>query len=507
MNIFEKLYDLVKRRADIEAFLMSDNINLESGKRQAARCLNALKLVRFNNKDFYWDKDKESWVFFYTANQLIDYISSYDFLLTNETINSIRKHWSNIMSAYRINWEKPDNILFFQNGWIDLEEQKTELHLYSETDLETLSALPINFIKTDYPENGLNDFDNDTLWCIDKFMNWCGRGNSEQIDAIYKMIGICATNQKCDYFFNIYGIEGSGKTTLANIILNLVQNYTTTPVARLDERFALIPLIGKTLLYNADANEKEIDAEMLKRLSTEGETFSLEMKGKNEFEETELKLNTLIVSNHILKFSDMNGINRRLVPFAFPFKLNFKHPNFEALTDEEFAKITISKSKYKQEVLSYIMFRAVEMLKEFYKDGKRFYKTEEQLKSLSEINKDNNNFLQWAEEIELFNTATGPLQVIKNNVFRVYNNPVEWFARKNGRFCDKNKLYQNYCDWCETNGNKKKTANNFLKEMKMFFESKGLSVEASKVISINAINERRFWIEGSIIQNEGEENE
>ena len=147
----------------------------------------------------------------------------------------------------------------------------------------------------------------------------------EAIPLLQKMFGyLVSGDTSMQKIFMIIGETRSGKGTLSGVIKNLLgePNYNATTLSRLDSKFSLESMIGKSITVIPDAHvgkksDSQVVVEMLKSISGE-DTQSVERKWKADWTGV-LGTRLLILANRVPKLMDTSqALANRLVVFTTP---------------------------------------------------------------------------------------------------------------------------------------------------------------------------------------------
>ena len=143
----------------------------------------------------------------------------------------------------------------------------------------------------------------------------------DDIDHLQQYIGQCLLNKnRSQTFLLAIGMPGGGKSTLVNIIENLVgrESCTELRLEHMDNRFEVGRLIGKTLLTGKDVDSSFLEglgARKLKAL-TGNDTLTAELKGQNKRIDVIGNFNVIITSNNNLRLKfdgDKDAWRRRII--------------------------------------------------------------------------------------------------------------------------------------------------------------------------------------------------
>ena len=166
----------------------------------------------------------------------------------------------------------------------------------------------------------------------------------EDIDILQKYVGqILLGNNLSQRFLMITGTAGGGKSTLVNVIEQLISrvNCTELRMKEGNNRFETCRYVGKTLLTAKDVSSQFLNhrhAGILKAL-TGGDVLTVEYKGHNNTVDIVGNFNIIIVSNSSLQLkldNDMEAWRRRLLWIKYSGKPQ-KNPiaDFDKILIEE----------------------------------------------------------------------------------------------------------------------------------------------------------------------------
>lgn len=157
----------------------------------------------------------------------------------------------------------------------------------------------------------------------DKFLSQlvCPAMSESDVQLLQYYIGQCLLGVNLSQtFVMLTGTAGGGKSTLVNVIENLIgrHNCTELRLEHMGSRFELQRLVGKTLLTAKDVHSSFLNtsgAFKLKAL-TGNDTMSIEAKGSNDVADIRCAFNAIITSNSTLRIStdgDTQAWKRRML--------------------------------------------------------------------------------------------------------------------------------------------------------------------------------------------------
>ena len=104
-------------------------------------------------------------------------------------------------------------LILFKKVFIDLDLLTTHwLTPYTEDERQILA---FNYLPFDYKDTNMTAN-------AAKFNTWCGKQKEEEANDILKFFGITMTNTQGEFFINLYGVGGSGKSSLLTLARQLV---------------------------------------------------------------------------------------------------------------------------------------------------------------------------------------------------------------------------------------------------------------------------------------------
>ena len=277
----ELLSDYILNNLDIKSIRESDN------------------LFFYENNRYLHDSD---------SNRLDEIIGNltYGISLSETKANKVKKKILNNTKVDRDKMDQKDH-LNLENGILEVNETSYYLKPHSPKYFDT-EKLPVKF----KPEKNCN-----------KFLNFLEEvlPNEEDRKTLQEMTGevLLGRGDKYDKMFLLYGSGSNGKSSLMNIIKNLIgsENTTGIPIESLSqERFKAAKLVDSKLNVDGDLSVDKVDSKMLKKL-TGGDTITVEEKYDRPFE---YKNDTVLtfLTNHIPETEDhSNGFFRRWIIIEF----------------------------------------------------------------------------------------------------------------------------------------------------------------------------------------------
>lgn len=161
------------------------------------------------------------------------------------------------------------------------------------------------------------------------FLNWLKdiQPNPQAQKLLIAFLKVCLVGRNAtqQFFLELTGTGGSGKSTFANLAQALVgaDNIHTTSPDRLEgERFSLLPIVGKKLLVLNDISNYRKDLKILKSL-VGSDQLTAEVKGQNTWINFRFKGCVLVVGEQTLRSNDyQSGLNRRRIQIRFQQKFS-----------------------------------------------------------------------------------------------------------------------------------------------------------------------------------------
>ena len=257
----------------------------------------------------------------------------------------------------------------FRNGILDLHRGKLIDH--SPKLLSTIQ------IPCDYPVNGITS---ECPKVLNDFLTYCLGGDESQIHLLYQFIGVAISNidaSKAKKALFIIGDGDTGKSILRNPIINLVgiENSDSTDLDALNKRFGASSLYQKRIGGCSDMKYKKIqELDIFKQL-TGGDVIQTEFKNQNAFN---MRFTGLLIfcSNRYPVFGgdSQEHVFERMCIMKTVGKV-YKH-DVEYFPGIVYRDSDLLEKLLADDVKQYIIFKAIEALKEFI-DNKYEYSTTE----------------------------------------------------------------------------------------------------------------------------------
>jgi len=448
---------------------------LESDSIGALGMLQQIKYVRFNNIHYFWNTIANDWECFISIDTIDNYIKSIHLETSIKSLNNILKRVNAIIFSglISINWITDERIFYFRNGIVNLNYFEDEEGFFTEMNSKVYSGIPIKYINYDYKPY---EKTSEASIIMHNLLRRLAKGDEKELTTILTMLGVIANNIRIEHFFNFYGVEASGKSTLLDIARQLVSkgDSVSTSLNSLNTRFGLIPLIGKKLLFNGDASKETIDEGILKELTTTGQEFTIEVKGVNIHWFQTLPLNIIIVSNNKLTFKSMEGTSRRYILISFPFGKKYKGEHFSHISDEDFKKVKKIQGNtfnFTKKAMESIIPMILTATRTFLNNNKVWEFSDMTKEALGDALLHNDNILQWWDDYELVERFSN------ETLYR------DWADNKASIYIKTSLLYTSYNQYCVDSGLKAKGKNTFLTGFLKFLSKKGFDAENNKSIN------------------------
>lgn len=366
------------------------------------------------------------------------------------------------------------NWIFFNNGCFDIFTG-----IFKEIEENLLLSIPIlkldfNFINYKYQYNET----------FIKLIKWWTRNNKDNYIFLKQMLGAIFSGYQVEKIFNFYGVEGSGKSLLIQLIEKVIgsEYVANTNITSLVNRFGTLQILRKKLLVETDIQDTdEIEPSMLKKISG-GDTIQFEFKGGG-FLYKKPQTNILISSNNILQFKGtFQGINRRLLIYYFPYSI--KHFDKKKVNNE-FDSIPINELNTIRNFINGDWIFKSEIIEPFITEC---------LKEFHKLFLNNFEFME-TKEMEAKKKES---EIKSNSVFFYYDDKfnLEEFTRDNRKqiyYIKGNFLFEDYTEWAKNSGYRLRGKNKFFHDLKDVIEKQ---TKTKCYINKNVSNEgRQFVIE------------
>lgn len=343
------------------------------------------------------------------------------------------------------------NVIFLLNGCFDIFSGKFKL-----IDNDIINQIPLmimnfNFIETKTKYNDI----------FVRLLKWWTRNNENNYKFLKQMLGAIFSGYQVEKIFNFYGVEGSGKSLLIQLIERVVgpEFVANTNITSLVNRFGTLQILRKKLLVETDIQDTdEIEPSMLKKISG-GDTIQFEFKGGG-FLYKKPQTNILISSNNILQFKGtFQGINRRLLIYYFPYSSkNFDkkkvNGEFDSIPINELNKIREfinGEWLFKNEILEPFVSDCLKEFHRLYLNNFEFIETQEMKDKKRESETKSNSILFYYDDkfsLEDFD---------KDNRKQIY-------------YIKGSMLFDEYADWAKESGYKTRGKNKFFHDLKEIIE-------------------------------------
>ena len=246
----------------------------------------------------------------------------------------------------------------FRNGILDWSTGK--LYNHSPKLLSTIQ------IPCDYPVAGINY---NCPKALNDFLMHCFGGDEEQIHLLYQFIGVAISNidaSKAKKALFIIGENDTGKSVLRDLIISLVgrENSDSTDLDTLNKRFGASSLYQKRIGGCSDMKYKKIhELDIFKQL-TGGDLIQTEFKNQNAFN---MKFTGLLIfcANRFPIFGGdtQEPVFERMCIMKTVGKAY--HHNAKPFPGIVYRDADLLKKLLADEVRQYIVYKAIQALKEF----------------------------------------------------------------------------------------------------------------------------------------------
>lgn len=318
-----------------------------------------------------------------------------------------RVHSADINSA--------DNLICFENGVLNIDTM--ELMPHSPEYLITIQ-IPCNWI---YKSGNLPP----ECPCFTRFLETLTGGDAEMLRLLWEFIGFVISNipgyiPKKALF--LYGPGNTGKSQLLELIKRLIgsENYASTDMRELEERFATAAIWNKRLAGSPDMSAMKVDELKVFKKLTGGDDIPFEFKGKDRFTD-KFRGVLMFCTNELPKFGGDKGdhvYDRMLLC-----------PCNNVIPPEKRDRLLIDRLYAEREG---IVYNAVQALIRLKKNGYSFTEPELCRWEIERYKTENDNVLQFLDECterrEVLEQSGGTW---KSSTGQVYNAYQDW-AKKNG---------------------------------------------------------------------------
>lgn len=252
---------------------------------------------------------------------------------------------------------------------------------------------------------------------VDDFMNRVCEGDVELINLMYEMIGYCLIpTSKYQKSFILYGDGSNGKSTLLDVIIDLLGDYNVSSLSfkELNHGFKLAEITDKLANIGDDISDEYItDSSIFKKLVT-GDEITVEKKHEHPYK-IRNTATLVFATNNLPNMQDKSsGMVRRLCVVPFNAVITKDDPDFDPFIID---KLTTDDAK------SYILNKALDGLQRiFINQGFVTPKSVDEL--MNDYYREINNVIQYLEYRELDDI----LGKISGDA---YNDYVFWCANKN----------------------------------------------------------------------------
>lgn len=213
--------------------------------------------LRYDTKTGIWKSDAETYLAGVITNQYLKKL--YKNNIVKETIQGIK----NILNTDQGFEDTDQNKIVLKNGVYDIETGKFSKSF--DPSLHARVAYPVEYD----PDAKAPIFEDYVKWLL----------SEEELAFLYEWIGyMFYRSYPIQKMLFIYGIGGSGKSTLINVIRNVVGTQAASSVsleALMTKQFAPAGLYQKTANFDSDAKAQYLeDGAILKTLTGEDLTYA-----------------------------------------------------------------------------------------------------------------------------------------------------------------------------------------------------------------------------------------
>lgn len=482
------LNNLLAQKRDLYNFIKIDRTSEKDkttlSKFESLQLARGMEIMSFNGIYSFKHVVKGKWVQFADMGTLLNYVKANDYKVFNGNIQTAVDYiyvWL-VDGKFNLEFNKPDNIFLFKNGYIDIAADVPVLHSYNLNNL--FDEFPIQVIPFDYRvevDSFIKDSINPYAAQTQKLFTWLSKGNEQEYINILTMLGITMNNIPVEYYFNLYGEEHSGKSSLLDIARQFVDvnKQYNVDFNELGERFGLGPLVGKSLIYNDDIDPKKLSEKVMKQLTKTGALHALEYKGQNMRPMVKLPVNIIFCSNERVMYSSTKGTGRRHKVFTFPYntRIDYNLP-FIPLTKQEFSSIAgFESGTYKKEFMEGLIPKIIHYMEKWFKNYKEWIKSSIEEEEFKELMSLNDNVLEFANHLNLISriskiTVESEWETILSD---------KWKKGEKWLYTDKKRFYNEYDEFSKENGTYPKKTINFYADIERAYLSKGIKVNKDYV--------------------------
>lgn len=334
----------------------------------------------------------------------------------------------------------PKRFILVKNGIYDKKERSLRGFTHQFVAFSTIGTEYDRFAKS--PDlNGWNVDD----WLLDLMS-----GDKELVTLLWQVIS-ASLNGNYSYRKSIWFVgEGNdGKGTVQQLITNLVgiKNIASLKLNQFSERFALSMIEGKTVIIGDDVQAGVyVDESSNFNSVVTGEPVLVEEKNKQPYT-TIFKKTVIQSTNELPRFKNKtNGTYRRFTIIPFKKTFSSKEDNWDIK----------DKYIYREDVLEYVLKRALEM------DFDRFIEPKASMEALEEFKE-------------------------SNDTVKAFVN--EWFPRFESTRLPSRFLWWLYQEWCKDEGvtklTKRKFENQLIKNLPQDWSKKRMRPTARFIPSVD----------------------
>ncbi len=328
--------------------------------------------------------------------------------------NEVLKHMESKLSLSSVKFNQEPYQINFKNGVLDLMDMK--LYPHSPNFYDTIQ---LNVAYVEHKECEI----------ADRFFSDATTGDKEIEQLLYEAIGYAfLKTANLEKIFMLTGTGRNGKSTFLNIIRELVgfENATSIDFKEMNKDFGTGGLANKLVSLAGDiSNQKIDDTDMIKKIAS-GDLLRINEKYEKKYET--VPFTTFFLSANKLPHTPDTtyAFYRRFCIIPFNADLN----KVSRVQGARFQKELLA--EYSKE---YIAYKAVQAIWRVLNTTEEFIEPQPVKNMLEQYRVENNSVLKW----------------IKDTEFKPKDYSYNTFER--------------YSIWCENNGYRRKSVNNFISDL------------------------------------------